>query len=222
QMAFARFGLMKTNGLAFWKLLGTGKGLGFSLEPDLNRYALLCSWKTKSDAERFFRSSALFLSFSMHAEKILTISMLPVSSHGKWSGTNPFEINSFKANSFNDQSEMPVTGPVAVLTRAAIRMTKLHRFWHYVPSAGSSLKQAQGLIFSSGIGEAPVFRQATFSVWRSLGDMEKYAYAADAHKEIIKRTRKENWYKEELFARFKITSVEGSLNGADKLKGILL
>jgi hypothetical protein len=33
--------------------------------------------------------------------------------------------------------------------------------------------------------------------------MKNYAYQ-DTHKEIIKRVKQENWYKEELFARFNV------------------
>jgi hypothetical protein len=34
---------------------------------------------------------------------------------------------------------------------------------------------------------------------------------------VIKKTRKEDWYSEELFARFKIISGSGTLNGVDPL-----
>jgi hypothetical protein len=34
---------------------------------------------------------------------------------------------------------------------------------------------------------------------------------------VIKKTRNEDWYSEELFARFKIISGTGTLNGIDPL-----
>ena len=36
-----------------------------------------------------------------------------------------------------------------------------------------------------------------------LGE-KKFAYDSQAHSEIIKKTRKRNWYSEDLFARFMI------------------
>ena len=80
------------------------------------------------------------------------------------------------------------------------------------------MNDAKGFITSVGIGEAPFFMQATFSVWDSLEDVKNFAYRDKEHAEVIKKTRQENWYTEELFARFKILKSEGTLNGNDPLK----
>jgi hypothetical protein len=40
-MGSARAELARVAGMRFWKLLGTGKGNGFSLRPDFSRYGLL-------------------------------------------------------------------------------------------------------------------------------------------------------------------------------------
>jgi heme-degrading monooxygenase HmoA len=79
------------------------------------------------------------------------------------------------------------------------------------------MSRAPGFITSFGIGEAPFFRQATFSVWASAADIKNFAYRSPEHAEVIKKTREENWYSEELFARFKIVSSEGALNGLNPL-----
>ena len=44
--------------------------------------------------------------------------------------------------------------------------------------------------------------QATFSVWKNFDAVKKFAYVSKEHSEIIKKTRKRNWYSEDLFARF--------------------
>ena len=76
-------------------------------------------------------------------------------------------------------------------------------------------------ITSFGIGEVPLYRQATFSVWESVEDMKAFAYQSAEHREVIQKTRDENWYSEELFARFKLIASFGTLKGADPLKQIL-
>ena len=75
------------------------------------------------------------------------------------------------------------------------------------------MEKAPGYITSVGVGEAPFFRQATFSIWESMDTMKAFAYGSKEHGEVIKKTRQQNWYTEELFARFRILCSEGTLNG---------
>ena len=51
--------------------------------------------------------------------------------------------------------------------------------------------------------------------------MKQFAYKTNNHAEVIKKTRKENWYKEEMFTRFTILASYGTLNGHDPLQGLL-
>ena len=105
------------------------------------------------------------------------------------------------------QTEDTVT--VAVLTRATIRINRLKNFWKNVNAAASGMATASGFILSYGIGEVPWIKQATFSVWQNKESMKAYAYKMQTHADVIKKTRKENWYKEELFVRFQIINVKG-------------
>lgn len=203
QMAFARRPLRLVRGLRFWKLLGTG--VGFSLQPDFDCYGMLAVWESAEDADVFFAASPLMAKFRERAAEIWTVRMTTVQAHGSWSGTNPF-LPAASALSH---------GPLIVLTRATIRWSRLRAFWSSAPAANHSLAGVPGLLLTVGVGEAPVVRQATFSVWRSEADMRAFAYRTPVHAEVIRRTREECWYAEDLFARFAPIASVGTWGGCD-------
>jgi hypothetical protein len=83
-------------------------------------------------------------------------------------------------------------------------LSRLRSFWKAVPAAAENLSQTEGLTYSVGIGEVPFIKQATFSIWETAESMKNYAYKMRAHQEVIRKTRKEAWYSEEMFLRFKV------------------
>jgi hypothetical protein len=209
QMGLARPRLARVPGLRFWKLVGSGRGGAFSLRPDWSRYGLVAAWASPAAADDFFGGSPLAGEYRDRADEVWTVRLAPTSARGAWSGANPFV----------PVAPSPAGGPVAVLTRATIRWRRLTAFWGAVPAAGRALDGAEGLVASIGIGEAPLVRQATFSLWESEACMRAYAYAAEGHREAVRRTREEDWYAEELFARFAPLASEGTWNGRDPLGG---
>jgi predicted phage tail protein len=64
-------------------------------------------------------------------------------------------------------------------------------------------------------------RQGTLSVWSSLEAMKAFAYGTAAHREAMRRRAEEEWYSEELFARFRPIASEGTWDGADPLASLL-
>ena len=79
---------------------------------------------------------------------------------------------------------------------------------------------AEGLITSIRIGEVPFIKQATFSIWESKESMKKFAYQMHQHQEVIKKTKKENWYSEDMFVRFIPLHTSGTINGATPFKSL--
>jgi hypothetical protein len=114
------------------------------------------------------------------------------------------------------------SGPVAVLTRASVNWLALPNFIKFGAKTSKALDNAAGLICSIGLGELPFVRQATFSIWESVEAMKEYAYKTPHHQDVMRRTRAEKWYKEELFARFAPISSEGTWNGTDPLQNTSL
>lgn len=215
QMGFARPAVAMARGLRFWKLLGSGHGGGFSLRPNWNRYGLLAVWESAEAADEFLSTSAVFLDYRNHAAETWTVRLTPTSAHGMWSGANPFTPVETATG------DAPSDAPVAVLTRATLRLSRARAFWGAVPATGEALNSAEGLIRSIGVGEAPFIRQATLSFWRSEADVRAFAYGSSPHREVVRRTRDEGWYAEELFARFRPIASEGTWDGRDPLEGLL-
>nr|WP_225986585.1 spheroidene monooxygenase [Rufibacter sp. LB8] len=207
-MGTSRQPLQQVKGLRFYKLLGSGQGRGFSLKPNWYRYGLMCTWDSPNAAEDFLHGHPLMRQYQEHTFEQYHLSLLPLQTHGLWDGKNPFTTET--RASTQDQ-------PIAVLTRASIKLTKVLDFWKHVPQASASLDQAQGLLASIGLGEAPFIRQATFSLWENEAAMKAYAYRTASHRDVITRTRTQGWYSEEMFARFTPIKSEGTWNGVDPL-----
>lgn len=210
-MAIHRLPLMLRQGCSFWKLLGCGRNGTFDLKPDWQQWGLLAVWDTREDFERFNTTSFIARWWKLLTYERWTILCHPLASHGKWDDKQPF----------GEPATQSHTGPVAVLTRATIRPNCLKNFWSHVDSVARIMATAPGYITSVGIGEAPLYRQATFSVWTDIEDVKNFAYRDKQHAEVIKLTRQENWYSEELFARFKILETRGTLNGKNPVEQFL-
>jgi len=107
--------------------------------------------------------------------------------------------------------------PLAVITRATINTKSLFDFWRNVPKVASFMHSAPAL-HQIGIGEYPIFMQATFSIWESIESLRDTAYKDTVHAEAIRKTRERGWYKEELFSEFDIVGLSARGSKFNKLK----
>ncbi len=188
--------LRRVSGIRFRKMMGSGKGIGFSARPDFGRYALLATWSSRAEAEEFYRDSRFMYVYRRRATSIRTWYLLPHRSHGAWDGSDPFAREERDAGDPEQK--------LAVITRATINLRRARPFWKMVRPVADELAKTEGLSYSIGVGEVPWIRQATFSVWSSASAMKQFAYSSPLHREVIRRTREEEWYAEDLFARFSI------------------
>ena len=205
RMALDRGRVRRTPGVRFAKLLGTGDGRTFTpRDADATRWGLLATWADAAAAAAFERSPVAEAWRSLATESWRG-DLRPVAARGRWSGREPF----------GDPAPTRTDGPVAAITRARLVTRRSGRFWSAVPPVSADLRRAPGLLAAVGIGEAPLGLQGTFSLWRAAEDLRSFAYAGEAHREVMARTAPEGWYAEELFARFAVVGSTGTLDGRD-------
>ena len=219
-MAVHRLPLWFNRNISFYKLLGCGKNGTFDKHPDWQQWGILVVNDALAEAVTFNAASHLNNLYGPFINKWLhffncetwTIFLEPIEGHGRWDGKEPFGSLAKQTN---------YNGLIATLTRATIRLNKLSAFWQNVAAASNEMAGAKGFVTSVGIGEMPYIKQATFSIWKSKEDMKAFAYQMHQHTAIIQKTRKENWYSEDMFVRFKPLKTIGTLNGSDPLAGKL-
>jgi len=202
RMATDRSRVRRSHGLRFAKLLGTGSGETFSLrDADPHHWGLIAVWDDVADA-RVFELGSLVTTWDHHCYEKARFVLSTIHSRGSWSRREPF----------GPGAKPPVAGPIAAITRAKIKPSQWRRFASEVPPVAADSASAAGLLLSTGIGEAPIGLQGTFSVWESGEALNQFANAAP-HQHVVNETSRVGWYSEELFARFSVVQATGRFCG---------
>jgi len=216
KMAIFRLPLWLNRQVSFYKLLGCGKNGTFDKNPEWQQWGILAvHTNVIADITEANRIKKLYGSFINGWLKLFnceswTILLKPIEAHGLWDGKEVFGSLP-KTTEYN--------GNIAILTRATIRISQQKSFWQNVSGVATQMSSANGFIMSVGIGEMPYLKQATFSIWENKECMKAFAYQMHAHQEVIRKTRKENWYSEDMFVRFIPLSSFGSIKGNNPLTG---
>ncbi len=195
-----RFYMRRVDGLVFSKVMGSGFEGGFGLRPSASRQALFCLFHSEVDADHFLKSK-MARAYAVRSREFCTAKLRAYSCKGTWAG-RAIEVS----------AAVPTSGPIATLTRASIKPWSAKRFWRMQPASEVSLKQASGCLLATGVGEAPFLRQATFSLWSSVGAMNAYARTG-AHLAAIQAANAGGFFSESMFARFVPLSLTGSWRG---------
>jgi hypothetical protein len=193
QMAIGRRTARKISGVSFAKLMGTGTGKTFTpSDADLKQWAVLFV----ADDLDIVDNSRFVQGWKKRSTSIDRYLLNPISSSGKWSKREPFTVGAISKSD----------GPIVAITRARLKWSQAIRFWRSIPPVVTDLHNSPGLLFSIGIGEAPIGLQGTFSVWQSGSALRDFAYKNAPHRAAIEDTKRFDWYSEELFARFELVN----------------
>lgn len=201
-MGAARLSLPRIDGIQFWKLCGSGTGEGFTPVPNTSVYAILTVWPDLARAREAIVNEPLFTRYRAKADEHWTVFLTPYSARGAWSGQSPFI----------EESPVP-TGPIAALTRATVRPGVAAQFWKRVPDISGVIGSDPNVLFKIGIGEVPLLQQITFSIWPDSRSMAQFARDNGPHANAIRAVRDGKWFREELYARFRVADELGSWDG---------
>lgn len=201
-MGAARLSLPRIDGLQFWKLCGSGTGEGFTPIPNTSVYAVLTVWPDLNRAQEALSRESIFQRYRAKASEHWTLFLTPYSARGAWSGNTPFA-----------EETPPQTGPIAALTRATVRPVVAAQFWKRVPDISGVIGQDPNVLFKIGIGEVPLLQQITFSIWPDSQSMAEFARNNGPHAQAIRAVREGKWFREELYARFRVADEIGSWEG---------
>jgi hypothetical protein len=188
-------------GLRFAKALGSGHNGGFGLRPSGSRQGLFTVFDSQAQADAFVAASPTVQGYAERSTEFLVATLRATSCRGSWGGA-----------SIQPTRHAPPAGPVAALTRASIRASKAFTFWRHSPASERSLEQAAGCQLAVGLGEAPLLRQATFSLWDNQAAMDAYARSG-AHLQALRGAQQGGWFTESMFVRFVPLTVQGVWKG---------
>lgn len=201
RLLLQRWPLRHVAGLRFAKVLGSGHEGGFGLRPSGSRQGLFLVFDDETAARRFIDSSPVLARYRAHAKECCVALLRATSSKGSWSGA-----------AMVPTATPPSDGPMAALTRASIRPRHLRAFWKLSPASEAALAASPGCELAVGLGEAPLLRQCTFSLWDSVASMDAYARSG-AHLLAIRSAYAGDFFSEAMFVRFAVLELRGVWKG---------
>ena len=191
RLATDRPALRRAHGLLFWRLLGTGRGTDTGFGVDVRRTALFALWDDDAALDHFLAHSDIARRWD-GAEEAYTVRLRSLGGHGTWRGVDVLDGMAAGVG----EAGAGGGSRVAILTRAVVRARHWPQFLASGPAVSEELAGTAGLLAVAGVGEAPLGRQATFSLWRDLDAALRFAHVPPAHGDVVQRTRAERWYGE--------------------------
>jgi quinol monooxygenase YgiN len=197
RIIWGRLLLRGVKGLLMAKALGSGHQGGFGLRPSGSRQGLFTLFDSEAAADEFLADSPVLAAYAQRSDEFLMFKLRAISSRGTWGGRH-IAITALGATG----------APVAALTRASIKPWCAARFWRHSPPSEQALREADGCQLAVGLGEAPLLRQATFSVWDNQAAMDAYARSG-AHLQAIHAAAVGGFFSESMFVRFVPLMMQG-------------
>ncbi|MFZ6002781.1 MAG: hypothetical protein ACOYXM_02505 [Actinomycetota bacterium] len=145
---------------------------------------------------------------------VWSASLAPLRSKGHWRGATPF-VRTAEAEPPNEGA-----GPVASLTYARIRPTRLGHFYFlgFPRTARRMTGRDSPMLAGVGFGDVPIHHACTFSVWPSATELERIVLGrSEPHGAVVRRSSEQRWLSESMFARFAVVDHAGTWGADDPL-----
>ena len=176
--------------------------------PTPTRWAFFSAWDEREARDGFFAEPRMLEPFFEHARESWSVSLDPVRLvNGEWRGWRP---------DTDEVEPLARDEPLAVITYGRLRTRYIPSFIWNNRKAVRQVHGNPGLIDRVGLGDG-VNVASTFSLWRSQGDVVRYAYGPGDHKPIQRRSLDAPWGTDYFFARFRPVASRGEWNGRDPL-----
>jgi len=176
--------------------------------PIPTRFALLCGWESGEARDEFLSDTPRLRPLLGAARESWAVSLETVRVvQGEWHGWQP---------SIEGVESLARDEPVMVMTYGLLRPRYLPAFTRDNVKAVRQAAVNPGLEMMIGLGDHPLAR-CTFSLWRSQGDLVRYAYGTGEHNPIQRRSLEAPWARNYFFARFRPLSSSGTWGGRDPL-----
>jgi len=193
-------------GVRFSQAMLTTGGAGGVVFPAFSpsRSALFTVWEDESALDQHLAGET-FHDWRESARELLLVRLLATRVKGTWDGRELL-------------TPLPCgrdPGPMAVLTRVAVRYAIAPKMYAWaLPRIARQLHRRHGVLLSIGMTNRPVRIGATFSMWRSLHEMQRFGYHDTPHGAVQRGAREHRWFDEELFVRFRVLSADGRWRGS--------
>ncbi len=192
-------------GLTYAETLFTAP-LGAPLLPPqrLGGVAMLAAWDSDAALDEFSRRHPAAARLASGWQ----VRLQPLRVFGAWAGMPGLPARALPV----DDGE-----PVGVLTLGRLRLRRIGPFRRAASPAEEAAVDDPALLAGTGMGRFPRL-VATFSLWRSAGEMRRYAVGADGtHSAAMAADRARPFHHESAFVRFRPYASSGSWNDSDPL-----
>ncbi|MFT3711953.1 MAG: hypothetical protein QM817_30295 [Archangium sp.] len=203
-LMFGRWPLSRVPGVRFRKVLGSGHEGGFGLKPSVSHQGLFAVFDDDAAADAWLESSEQLALYRARGNSWLTMKLRAYASRGAWDSVEPVALS----------VPAPSGGVIASLTRGSIKPSRATEFWEHAPKAQEAIARSEACLLSIGLGEAPVFRQCTFTLWRSEAELVGWARDS-AHHAAAQAALQGGHFSESLFTRLVPYAARGNWKGLD-------
>lgn len=181
-------------------------------KPTPRRWALLCGWNEDEALDEFLAHSPLRGTFLGEALESWYVSLEPVRVvDGSWRGWRP-----------STEGVRPLADdePVIVMTYGRLKPRYIPAFLRANRRALAQALRHPGMLSWLGLSDT-VRTASTFSVWRSIGEVQRYAYGPGHHQPVARHSKSVPWADDYFFVRFRPLASSGTWDGRDPVADAL-